>query len=318
MPPTRRRPSKSKHAKAKAPAKKKAKVAAPKPRKSAQARSTPARSRSKPGVRGARAKSAPPRVALGLPSLKPAPVPALPLVSQPEAGPLLPPLPSGMLRRGNRGASVILLQQALISLGQLEGPTNGAFGSATEEALCSFQESVGLPPEGSYNPATREALQQALARARLPVPLRPSAVSRPSPHHGPRGGVPVDALILHFTPPGDMGSVHYVVAPDGRLSQLVPDCLQTWHAGLAALHGQTRPSVNARSLGIEVTSGSGKAPFSAAQYRTLSQLVPYLLRRYAIPPQNVLEHRDVVIGRKSQPNEFFDWDRVRRVITARA
>jgi N-acetylmuramoyl-L-alanine amidase len=241
---------------------------------------------------------------------------------------VLPVLPTTELKRGSRGASVLLLQQALIDLGQLLGPTNGAFGSATEAALRQFQADEGLPVDGLYGPVTREALQKALAQARLPVPLKPAAVSSPSSHKGSRGNVPIDAVILHPTATRDprqetrrretpgIGEVsaHYLVASDGTLFQLVPDSEMAWHAGLSSLHGQARPSVNSRSIGIEVTHAGSPSPHTEAQYRTLLNLVPYLVRRYAIPPGNVLGRKDVALGNKAVLGDDFDWGRLRRAI----
>jgi N-acetylmuramoyl-L-alanine amidase len=227
------------------------------------------------------------------------------------------------------------LQQALISLGQLTGPSNGAFGSATEAALRQFQEDMGLVADGIYGPSTHEALLKALSRARPPVPLKPTVVSCASPHHGPRGGASIDAIILHPTSTRDprreslprrtsagagAESAHYLVAPDGTLYQRVSDHEQAFHAGLSALHGQVRPSVNARSIGIEIThGGSGHSPFTEAQYRTLTKLVTYLVRRYSIPPENVLSQRSVALVRgKSLPTDDFDWARLRRAMTTEA
>jgi N-acetylmuramoyl-L-alanine amidase len=296
-------------------------------RKTGRARST-GRTRATSRARSSQTEETPFHAGLALPPARP----GLPPRTLPPQflGPakVVPVLPTTELKRGSRGASVLLLQQVLIELGQLLGPTNGAFGSATEAALRQFQADEGLPVDGLYGPATREALQKALAQAQLPVPLKPSVVPSPSSHRGSRGNVPIDALILHPTATRDprqetrrrdapgIGelSAHYLVASDGTLFQLVPDSEMAWHAGLSSLHGQARPSVNSRSIGIEVTHAGSPAPHTEAQYRTLLSLVPYLVRRYAIPPGNVLGRKDVALGNKAVLGDDFDWSRLRRAI----
>lgn len=254
----------------------------------------------------------------------------LSLEPQPTPGMGLPSLPGDLLRRGSQGEAVAQLQQALLVLGLFAGTTEGDFNEATEQAVRSFQFDAGLEVDGVYGPVTRGALAQALARARLPVPPRPTCVQSLSPHHSRRRGALIDTLILHHTGSnnfrGDLRmlrgvygppkvSAHFLVAPDGRLYQLVSDSRQAWHAGDSTLRGQTRPSVNARSLGIELTNdGSGRTPFTEPQYRTLEQLLVHLVRRYVIPVENVLGHREVAPGRKVDPADNFDWARIRQAL----
>ncbi len=53
-----------------------------------------------------------------------------------------------MLRRGNTGDQVTLLQNRLKALGYMTQAADGIFGSATEKALLSFQNINGLTPDG--------------------------------------------------------------------------------------------------------------------------------------------------------------------------
>ncbi|HYO64572.1 MAG TPA: N-acetylmuramoyl-L-alanine amidase [Archangium sp.] len=219
------------------------------------------------------------------------------------------------------------LQAVLIQLGYLSGKADGDFGPKTQLALTRFQREWRLTPDGEYGPRTRAALLKAL------VPVnKPPIVSKPSRNQESRRGVPIDAIVLHHTSTNsarvDLAtlrwvrgtnrvSAHYLVGPDGTVYQLVPDNLTAWHAGRSSLHGQTEPSVNARSIGIEITNdGSGQTPFTEEQYRALEQLVPYLARRYRVPRENILGHRDVAPGRKTDPADNFDWARIRRAIDA--
>jgi N-acetylmuramoyl-L-alanine amidase len=260
------------------------------------------------------------------------PLSSIPVSLEPQStlgmGP--PPLPGGSLRRGSQGEAVAQLQQALLALGLSTSTTDGDFGAATEQAVASFQFDAGLGADGAYGPGTREALWRALARARLPVPPRPACVRRLSPHHSRRRGAVIDTVILHHTGSNNFRadlntlrgvygppkvSAHFLLAPEGRLYQLVSDSRQAWHAGDSTLRGQARPSVNARSLGIEITNdGGGRTPFTEAQYRTLEQLLVHLVRRYGIPVENVLGHREVAPGRKRDPADNFDWARIRQAL----
>ena len=152
----------------------------------------------------------------------------------------------------------------------------------------------------------------------------------PSANFSSRGGADIDSIILHHTASnntaGDLAtltkkgtdvSAHYLIGQDGTIYHLVDDKMAAWHAGVSTLHGDTSPSVNARSLGIEITNdGSGKTPFTEAQYKALEKLVPYLARRYRVPKENILGHRDVAPGRKTDPADNFDWARIRRAIDA--
>jgi len=235
--------------------------------------------------------------------------------------------PDVPLSEGGKGPEVQRLQSVLIWLGYLGGKADGEFGPKTKQALLRFQRDWRLPADGEYGPQTRAALLKAL------VPVnKPPVVPKPSRNHESRQGVAIDAIILHHTATNsarvDLAtlrwvrgpnrvSAHYLVGPDGTVYQLVPDSQAAWHAGRSSLHGELSPSVNARSIGIEITNdGTGRTPFTEAQYRALEQLVPYLARRYGVPKQNILGHRDVAPGRKTDPAEHFDWARIRRAVDA--
>jgi N-acetylmuramoyl-L-alanine amidase len=64
---------------------------------------------------------------------------------------------------------------------------------------------------------------------------------------------------------------------------LVGDSKRAWHVGKGELHG-VPTDVNGRSIGIEIVNdGSGKTPFTEAQYKSLTQLVGYLKQEYEVP-----------------------------------
>ena len=64
----------------------------------------------------------------------------------------------GILRLGDSGASVELLQLALIRAGYSPGSTDGFFGLKTFTALKNFQRSNGLPADGIAGSLTHSAL----------------------------------------------------------------------------------------------------------------------------------------------------------------
>jgi N-acetylmuramoyl-L-alanine amidase len=241
------------------------------------------------------------------------------------ATPTGPELPDGPLSEGSKGPEVQRLQFVLIQLKYLGGRADGDFGPKTKDALQRFQRDWRLTADGGYGPDTCAALLKALR----PV-HKPPVVSKPSPNFESRDGVDIDVIVLHHTGTnrvtvdlatlrsprkGSRVSSHYLLAPTGTLYQLVPDNKVAWHAGVSSLRGVTTPSVNARSIGIEITNdGSGQTPFTEAQYRVLEQLVPYLARTYKVPKENILGHRDVAPGRKTDPADNFDWTRVRHAV----
>ncbi|MFY0563145.1 N-acetylmuramoyl-L-alanine amidase [Archangium lansingense] len=270
---------------------------------------------------------------------KPAPAPKPPSVTAPAAG----------LERGSTGAGVKQLQSALVKLGHMTqaqmntGP--GIYGPGTEAAVKKFQAQWKLGVDGEYGPKTKAALEKALSGQKPPssTPTNPTnpppstgGVKKPdmkwvpSANTSSRGGADIDAIVLHHTASnntaGDLStltkdgsgvSAHYLIGKDGTIYHLVDDKMAAWHAGVSSLHGDKSPSVNARSLGIEITNdGSGKTPFTEAQYKALEKLVPYLAKTYDIPMKNILGHKDVAPGRKVDPASNFDWGRIRRATDA--
>jgi N-acetyl-anhydromuramyl-L-alanine amidase AmpD len=83
-------------------------------------------------------------------------------------------------------------------------------------------------------------------------------------------------------------SVHYVVARDGQIAQLVHLSDIAWHAG--------NRNVNARSIGIEhVGETYDPAGFTEEEYRQSAKLVAWLARRSNIPVdrKHIIGHAEV-------------------------
>lgn len=251
--------------------------------------------------------------------------------------------PPAGLRKGDEGPKVKQLQDALVKLGYMTkaqvatGP--GTFGMKTEAAVKKFQGDKKLPTTGYYGDLTHAALKKALANVDGPTKPPPSnpgtfkkppVVSAPSPNYNERGGKDIDTIVLHHTASnngaGDLAwmrnpksdvSAHYMVDRDGKIYQLVNDQKRAWHAGKGELHG-VPSDINGRSIGIElVNDGSGKTPFTEAQYKSLTQLTGYLKQEYKVPMKNIVGHADVAVpkGRKNDPAPNFDWNRLRKGIS---
>ncbi|MEZ5849974.1 MAG: N-acetylmuramoyl-L-alanine amidase [Hyphomicrobiaceae bacterium] len=143
-----------------------------------------------------------------------------------------------------------------------------------------------------------------------------------SPNVEPRrDGVRPDILLLHYTGmfscakaidwlsrPEAKVSCHYVVDCDGTITQMVPEALRAWHAGVGVWHGET--DINSRSIGIEIHNpghDQGYPDFPPVQMEAVAVLSADIVARHRIAPERVLAHSDVAPARKIDPGEKFDW-----------
>jgi N-acetylmuramoyl-L-alanine amidase len=149
----------------------------------------------------------------------------------------------------------------------------------------------------------------------------------PSPNREPRrNGLKPDMLLLHYTgmesaeaaldwlTRQESGvSCHYFVDEEGRIAQLVAESERAWHAGQSRWAGET--DINSCSIGIEIHNPGHDfdyPDFPDAQMRAVEALCLDILRRHVIPRHRVLAHSDVAPGRKRDPGEKFDWERLAR------
>jgi N-acetylmuramoyl-L-alanine amidase len=243
--------------------------------------------------------------------------------------------------KGTNGPQVKQLQDALVQLKYMTkeqvATGSGIFGPQTEAAVKKFQADQKLPATGFYGDLTQAALKKELAKIDGPSKpdpkpgtfTKPPVINAPSPNFDERKGMDIDTIVIHHTSSnngaGDLAhlrnpksevSAHYMLDRDGKIYQLVGDSKRAWHAGKSELHG-VPTDVNGRSIGIEiVNAGDGKTPFTEAQYKSLTQLVGYLKQEYKVPMNNIVGHKDVAVpkGRKDDPAENFDWNRLRNGI----
>ena len=141
-----------------------------------------------------------------------------------------------------------------------------------------------------------------------------------------RNGRAVDMLILHYTGmasaeaardllvSAESGvSCHYLIDEQGIITQMVGEDMRAWHAGVSVWQGES--DTNSRSIGIEIQNPGhalGYRCFPDEQMAAVVALCRDILTRHDIPPHNVLAHSDVAPGRKIDPGERFDWQRLAR------
>jgi N-acetylmuramoyl-L-alanine amidase len=103
-------------------------------------------------------------------------------------------------------------------------------------------------------------------------------------------------------------SCHYVVDEKGIITQMVPESLRAWHAGLSYWAGET--DINSVSIGIEIQNPGhehGYPEFPRAQMQAVAALCRDIAHRRGIAREGILAHSDVSPGRKIDPGEKFDW-----------
>ena len=89
--------------------------------------------------------------------------------------------------------------------------------------------------------------------------------------------------------------------------------MRAWHAGQSLWAGET--DLNSCSIGIEIHNPGhdfGYRDFPDAQMRAVEALCLDILSRHPIRPERVLAHSDIAPGRKRDPGEKFDWERLAR------
>jgi len=150
-----------------------------------------------------------------------------------------------------------------------------------------------------------------------PRPVRSSLASAwwPSPNFNERrpnyivlhhtGSSSLDAALVTLSSPDKQVSVHYVVARDGRIVQLVDERARAWHAGDSRWGPIT--DMNSASIGIELDN-DGVEAFPAVQITALIALLRDICARERIPATHVIGHADVAPGRKTDPSAMFPWD----------
>ena len=126
------------------------------------------------------------------------------------------------------------------------------------------------------------------------------------------GNLPRDAHPYFATIPAGRVSTHVLIRRDGEIVQYVPFGERAWHAGRSEYRG--RKECNDYSVGIEL-EGTDDLPYEAVQYDSLVALIKALLVAYpSLRKEHIVGHSDVAPGRKTDPGEAFDWERLRAAL----
>lgn len=108
-------------------------------------------------------------------------------------------------------------------------------------------------------------------------------------------------------------SSHLLVRRDGEIVQYVPLQKRAWHAGVSTYKGQD--NCNDFSVGIEL-EGDDETPYMDIQYQILSKLINSLIKEFPNLNKNTIAgHGDIAPGRKTDPGEAFDWQRLNALIS---
>ncbi len=156
-------------------------------------------------------------------------------------------------------------------------------------------------------------------RTTLPHTWRPALTYNERPAH-----ISVNMLVLHYTgmvsaeasidrlcDPDVEVSCQYMVDLNGHITQMVEEQHRAWQAGKSLWHGEANN--NGRSIGIEIQNLGhewGYHPFPDDQMDAVEALCLDILSRHDIPKRNVVAHSDIAPGRKLDPGELFDWERL--------
>ena len=138
----------------------------------------------------------------------------------------------------------------------------------------------------------------------------------------PRHGVKRPSLlILHYTGMSSAAkaidwlareesrvSCHYVIDEAGTITQMVPERLRAWHAGVSFWRGER--DINSHSIGIEIQNPGHEHGYPAFPPRQMAAVIALgkdIVARNAMRSDGVLAHSDVAPARKVDPGEKFKW-----------
>lgn len=146
--------------------------------------------------------------------------------------------------------------------------------------------------------------------------MRNNVTQCPSPNYTKGKNRQITCVVLHATAttalaspkawlcnPDSKVSAHYLIDLDGTIYGLVDEKDIAWHAGVSEWNGQS--NMNSVSVGIElVNANDAKQAYSQSQIDACADLVTSICKDYLIAPQNVVGHKDIAPGRKTDPAGF--------------
>lgn len=104
-------------------------------------------------------------------------------------------------------------------------------------------------------------------------------------------------------------SSHVLIDRSGQITQFVGFDQRAWHAGNSQFCH--RDNCNDFSIGIEL-EGCDDLAYEPSQYQTLIKLIHALYQAYPNTRENpVVGHCHIAPGRKTDPGDSFEWQRLR-------
>ena len=140
----------------------------------------------------------------------------------------------------------------------------------------------------------------------------PIEIEKPTTKFEPRGGVPIQRIVVHDTAgsmpgcldwlqidrPGtaDNVSIHVLVTKYGDIFRLVPDEMMAWHCR----------GYNSISLGIEMERARDDedGPYPESQLEAAAAWIAVKCVQYGIPLNKVHAHAELDPGRRRDPRNF--------------
>lgn len=109
-------------------------------------------------------------------------------------------------------------------------------------------------------------------------------------------------------------SAHLLIERDGTITQFVNFNKRAWHAGRSSYLG--RAECNDYSIGIEL-EGSDFTSFTTIQYRALAEVIVAIYKAYPKTQRHLTGHSDIAPNRKTDPGDYFEWAKLRKMIAQR-
>ena len=105
-------------------------------------------------------------------------------------------------------------------------------------------------------------------------------------------------------------SAHFLIKRTGEVIQFVPTQSAAWHAGVSLWRGRER--CNDFSIGIEL-EGTDTHLYTNEQYERLGEIIVKCRDAHPeIPRDAIVGHSDIAPGRKTDPGDSFDWQRIQK------
>jgi len=99
----------------------------------------------------------------------------------------------------------------------------------------------------------------------------------------------------------DYASCHYVIDVNGDTYKIWNDTDILWHAWVSSWDGKN--DMNKYSIGIEIIWPLSNGAFTPEQKESVKNLVKYLCDIHKISKENVVRHKDISPGRKTDPKD---------------